>query len=79
VVVKKVKKWLLPVLGKQLCKLRLPHFLFDARDWYGPGYMAAALLLVLLQGSVTVIFGEGLATVKFFQCRLESQTLAYLY
>jgi hypothetical protein len=66
VVVKKLKKWLLPVLGKQLGKLRLLHLLcglFDARDWNGPGNMVAALLLVLLQGSTTVIFGESLAMV----------------
>jgi hypothetical protein len=66
VVVKKLKKWLLPVLGKQLCKLRLLHLLcglFDARDWNGPRNTVTGLLLVLLQGSATVIFGEPLAMV----------------
>ncbi|KAJ7872393.1 hypothetical protein B0H13DRAFT_2280273 [Mycena leptocephala] len=66
VVVKKLKKWLLPVLGKQLCKLRLLHLLcglFDARDWNSPGNMVAALLLVLLQGSATAIFVLGAVSV----------------
>jgi hypothetical protein len=60
-----VMKWL-PVLGRQLCKLRLPYFprgLFDTRDWDGVENMLAAFLLSLLH-FIGGVFGECLAMAK---------------
>jgi hypothetical protein len=58
----------LPVLRRQLPKLRLPHYLrglFDARDWYGPDNIVGGCLLSFLHIVVNA-FGEGLAMVKVF-------------
>jgi hypothetical protein len=58
----------LPVLGRQLRKLRLPHYLrglFDARDWYGPENMVGYGMLLFLYLFASY-FGECLAVVKDF-------------
>jgi hypothetical protein len=58
----------LPVLRRQLPKLRLPHYLrglFDARDWCVPDNMLGGSVLSLLH-LIASRFGECLAMVKDF-------------
>ncbi|KAJ7932900.1 hypothetical protein B0H13DRAFT_2307179 [Mycena leptocephala] len=58
-------KWLL-VLGRQLCKLRLPHFLrglFDARDWYALENIVEGLVLLFLHGVAAGLLGHNIMAI----------------